>query len=245
MRIVDISTMLGPWAPQKLEFETAAGLVEKMNLYGIDEAYAYSSYAVKVSPLDGNYMLMEQIAGYEDRIKPCWVVLPTWDLETGKSLEDELKKYNVRMVRMMPNDHSYSVDTWVCGELYEMLQRNGIPVLFNQPDVSVGQLHAISSEYPNLPIIITQCEYGQNRNLYKLMEKHHNIYLEIATYYVFDGIEDIAISFGAERMVFGSRMPFQEGAAALGMTMLADISEAEKELIFSGNIDRLVKGSKV
>lgn len=107
MRVVDIGAMIGPWPLQKLEFETAAGLVEKMDHYGIDEAYAYSSYAARVSPLDGNYMLMEQLQGYEDRIHPCWVVVPTWDLETGGSLEEELKKYRVRLVRLLPSDHSF------------------------------------------------------------------------------------------------------------------------------------------
>lgn len=244
MRVVDIGAMIGPWPLQKLEFETAAGLVEKMDHYGIDEAYAYSSYAARVSPLDGNYMLMEQLQGYEDRIHPCWVVVPTWDLETGGSLEEELKKYRVRLVRLLPSDHSFSPEPWVCGDLYEMLQRNGIPVLLNQTDVTAGQIHAICSAYPDLPVILTQCEYTQNRNIYKLLELHPNFYLEIATYYIYDGLEDVARKFGAERMIFGSRMPFQEGAAALGMTLLADLTQEEKALILAGNADRLVKGGK-
>lgn len=59
-----------------------------------------------------------------------------------------------------------------------------------------------------------------------------------------DGLEDVARKFGAERMIFGSRMPFQEGAAALGMTLLADLTQGEKALILAGNADRLVKGGK-
>lgn len=245
MRIVDVSAMVGPWALRKLEFDSAEALVRKMDHYGISEAYAYSSYAVRVSPIDGNYLLAGQIKGFEDRIKPVWVVLPTWDLETGTSLETELKKHDVRMVRMFPNDHGYLMDTWVCDDLYAMLQRNRIPVMVNHCDVSLSQLHAVSSQYPELNIIITQCEYSQDRNLYKLFEKHSNIYLEIATYYVYDGVEDIAKKFGAQRMIFGSRMPFQEGGAALGMALMADVSETEREMILSGNIDRLLKGGKL
>lgn len=241
MRIVDVSTMVGPWGQQKLAFETARELVQKMDHYGIDETYAYSPYALKVNPVDGNKLLAEQLKGFEDRIKPCWVVIPTWDIESRVPLETALKENGVRMVRMMPNEHAYVLDTWVCGELYAMLSRNNIPVLFNNPDVTHGQLHAIANEYPNLKIIITQCEYQQNRILYKLLEKHPNIYLEISTYYIYNGVEDIAKRFGAERMIFGSRMPFQEPGAALGMVMLADISSGEREKILSGNIDALIK----
>lgn len=245
MRIVDVSTMLGPWPFQQLEFETAEDLIKKMDLYGIDEAYAYSSYSVKTNPVDGNYMLADQIKGYEKRIKPCWVVIPTWDIESPNKLEDELKKYDVRLVRMFPTEHQYSVEPWVCDDLYEMLQRNHIPVLFNGTDITPGQVHSIASAYPELPIILTQCDYGSNRNLYKLFAKHPNVYLEVATYYIYDGLEDMAKKFGAERMIFGTRMPFQEGAASLGMTLLSDLSDEEKEKIFSGNIDRLINGVRV
>lgn len=241
MRIVDVSTMLGPWALTKLEFSDAKSLVQKMDHYGIDEAFAYSSYAVRVSPLDGNYMLAEQIKGYEDRIHPVWDVLPTWDIECERPLEGELKKHGVKMVRMFPNNHALSLDVWACEKLYGMLQSKRIPLLLNGPDVTLGQLHAIATQFPQLPLILTQCDYNQNRALYALLEKHENVYLEIATYYIYDGIEDIVKNFGAKRMIFGSRMPFQEGAAALGMTMLADISEADRNLILAGNIDALLK----
>ncbi len=245
MRIVDISAMVGPWPFNKLEFSTAAQLVDQMEHLGIDIAYAYSSYAVRVNPIDGNYLLADQLKGFEDRIKPCWVVLPTWDIECERPLEQELKKYGVQMVRMMPKDHSYPVDPWVCGDLYAMLERNKIPVLFNGTDVSPAQIHAICSAFPELVVINTQCDYNQNRSLYKLLELHPNFYLEIATYYIYHGVEDIAKKFGAERMLFGSRMPFQEGAAALGMLMLADLTQAQREKILAGNIEKILKGGSV
>lgn len=241
MRVIDISAMVGPWPTDKLEFSTPEALVQKMDHYGIDQAFVYSSYAVKVNPVDGNKILMDQLKGFEDRLKPCWVILPTWDVESAVPLEEELKKNDVRMVRMMPPAHSYVPDPWVCGDVYGMLERNRIPLLFNMTDITVGQLHGIAQAYPQLPLIITQCEYGQNRSLYKLLELHPNIYLEISTYYIYNGIEDIAEKFGADRMIFGSRMPFQEGAAALGMTMLADISEEERAAILGGNIARLLE----
>ena len=242
MRVVDVSAMIGPWPTDKLEFSTPEALVRKMDHYGIDEAYVYSSYAVKVNPIDGNKLLMEQLKGFEDRLKPCWVILPTWDMESQRPLEEELKENNVKLVRMMPPAHSFMPEPWVCGEVYEMLQRRHMPLLFNMTDVTLSQIHAIAQAYPQLPIIMTQVEYGQNRSLYKLLQSHPNVYLEIATYYIYCGIEDIAKKFGAERMIFGSRMPFQEGAAALSMTMLADITEQERVKILSGNIETLLEG---
>jgi predicted TIM-barrel fold metal-dependent hydrolase len=121
-----------------------------------------------------------------------------------------------------------------------MLEKNRIPLLFSGTDVTVSQLHAISAAYPELPIILTQCEYPQNRSIYKLLEQHPRIYLEISTYYIYYGIEDIVEKFGAKRLLFGSRMPFQEGGAALGMTLLAAISETDRNKILGGNLDALL-----
>ena len=240
MRTVDINVMLGPWAPRKLEFDSADRLIEKMDFFKIDEAYVYSSYAVRSNPIDGNYILAEQIKGFENRLKQCWVVLPTWNYECKTQLSDELVRNKVHIVRLMPTDHSFLPDCWVCDSLYEVLSSMNIPMLINQSDISLNCLHEICTKYPLLPVIITRCEYIQNRSLYKLMEKHPNVYLEVSTYFVYNGIEDIAEKFGAKRLIFGSRMPFQEAAAAKGMVMLSDLSNSEKADILSRNADRLI-----
>lgn len=243
--IVDISCMIGPWPFHDLEFETAEQLLGKMDHFGIQTAYVYSSYAIKTSPLDGNYMLMDAIKGMEDRLKPCWVILPTWELESGKSLEEELRNNNVKMTRMFPNEQGYSLETWVCGDTFEMLQRNRIPLIINNPDVTWNQLHVICSQYPELPIILSQVEYQRGRMLYKVMEQHSNLYLDISTYYVYDGVEDIVARFGSKRMLFGSRMPFLEGGAALGMLLLADLADEQLSDVLFRNHDRLIKEVRI
>ena len=241
MRVIDINTMLGPWPHQKLEFETAEQLVKKMDRYGIETAWAYSSYAVKISPLDGNYMLMDQLKGYEDRIKPCWVIVPTWDMECDGSLEKELKENDVRMVRMLPAEHNFSLDPWVCADVYGMLSKNSIPLMLEHANAPAAQIHAVCQAFPELKVILAQCEFFQNRNLYMLMKQHQNLFLEISTYYVYSGVEDLVHRFGSQRILFGSHMPFQEGAAPLGMTLLADLMENEKEDILYRNAERLMR----
>ena len=242
MKVVDINTMLGPWPHQKLEFETADELLQKMDRYGIETAWAYSSYAQKISPLDGNYMLMDQLRGHEDRIRPCWVIVPTWDLESGGSLLKELKEHDVRLVRMMPAEHNFLLDPWVCADVYQMLSDNGIPLVLEHAGAPAGQVHAICEAYPDLKVILVQCEFFQNRNLYMLMQRHPNLYLEISTYYVYSGVEDLVRRFGSRRVLFGSHMPFQEGAAPLGMTLLADLTQDQKEDILCKNAERLLQG---
>ena len=60
-----------------------------------------------------------------------------------------------------------------------------------------------------------------------------------------DGIEDVCAKFGAERILFGSSLPYGAGSAAVSMITYANISEEEKELIASGNLERLLGGVKL
>ena len=55
-------------------------------------------------------------------------------------------------------------------------------------------------------------------------------------------MEDLVRRFGSRRVLFGSHMPFQEGAAPLGMTLLADLTQDQKEDILCKNAERLLQG---
>lgn len=242
MPIIDANTMIGLWPTKRLEFCSAEGLIKKMDYYSIDQAVVYSSISVKHNPIEGNMELIKQVSNFQNRLIPCWVVLPTWELETGKNLLEELKNNNIKVVRLFPKEHNFLLDEWVCGRLFSDLQAANIPLILDGSDVSPAQIHAICKTYPKLPIILAQSEYFLNRNLYKLFELHQNFYLELSTYFIYYGVEDIVRRFGPSRLLYGSRMPFQEAGAALGMIKIADISIQDKNMILYENLNGLIGG---
>ncbi len=245
MTIIDINFMIGRWPKEKLKFWSVEDLVKKMDYYHIDKAVVYSSMARKHSPVEGNIHLMNLIGNYHDRLIPSWVALPTWDIETGNRFIDDLKSNKVKLVRVFSKEHNYILDDWVCGSLFKDLELHYIPLLLDGEDVHSTEIHNICKNYPNLPVILTRPEYTNNRNIYKLFSLHSNFYLEISTYLVYGGIEDVVSRFGASRLIFGSHMPFQEGGAALTMVNYAEITAKERKMIFHQNFERILEGVKL
>jgi predicted TIM-barrel fold metal-dependent hydrolase len=242
MSVIDANALIGRWPNGSLKFSTAADLLKQMDALAINKALVYEASALKHSPVEGNITLMSSIANYPDRLIPCWVVLPTWKIETGRELIDDLRAHQVKAVRIFSKEHNFVLDEWSCGSMFAQLETAKIPLLLDGSEISPTQIHGICKAHPELPVILTQSEYFWNRNFYTLFDLHPNFYLEISTYFVYYGLEDFVNRFGASRLIFGSRMPFQEGGAALGMVKFADLSQDKQELILGKNLERLLGG---
>jgi predicted TIM-barrel fold metal-dependent hydrolase len=242
MSVIDANALIGRWPIGRLTFKTAADLLKRMNALSIDKALVYEASALKHTPLDGNITLMSSIADYRDRLIPCWVVLPTWKIETGRELIDDLRDNQVKAVRVFSKEHNFTLDEWLCGPMFTQLETARIPLLVDGSEISPSQIHGICKSHPELPLILTQSEYFFNRNYYALFDLHPNFYLEVSTYFVYYGLEDLTNRFGASRLIFGSRMPFQEGGATLGMVKFADLSQDKQDLVLGKNLERLLGG---
>ncbi len=220
-------------------------LIYKMRQYGIDSAMVYHSMAREYAPAEGNQLLMKEISG-NPFFQGVWVVLPhhTGEFPEPSILKEEMKKNNIRMVKMFPSvgEHGYSVSEWCCGELFEMLEKHRIPLMIGVRQISFNDLHEVMTAHPQLRMILTDMYYSVGRNLYPLLKKFEHIYVEVSGYKIFGGIEEFCRLFGSERMIFGSGMPIYSGGSATGMINYADITPEEKRRIASENLERLLGG---
>jgi predicted TIM-barrel fold metal-dependent hydrolase len=88
---------------------------------------------------------------------------------------------------------------------------------------------------------LTNLHYNCARNLYPLLAKFENLYVETIGFKVYGGIEDVCEKFGAGRLLFGTGAPKYAGSGAVGMITYAGISDAEKRMIASGNLERILE----
>jgi len=226
-------------------FYKAEDLKKRMEHYGIAKALVYHSLAREYSPLAGNNMLMEAIRQYTE-FYPMWVVMHhhTNEFYTPEELKEKLRVNNVRAVRMFPGIHeqAYSTEKWNCGELFSMLESCRIPLFLGMNQLGLNDLARICTEYPGLVIILTDLSYSIDRNLYGLLGSFGNLKIEISGYKVHNGIEEICGRFGAERIIFGSKMPEFSGGSAVSVINYARISQKEKQMIAHENIEKLLEG---
>ena len=223
-------------------FYETTELLRKMKYYGIEKALAYHSLSTGYHPATGNDILMEQVADIPELL-PCWVVMPhhTGEFPEPQALRQSMKRRGVRAVKMCPANHGYSTAEWNCGELFSMLAQCKAPLTLGYDQTSPDAVHNILENHPGLVIILTNLPNGCARNVYPLLKKFPELYLETIGFKPLEGVEDVCEKFGAGRLIFGSGAPLYSGGAAIGMLSYASISEEEKDMIAHKNLEQLLE----
>lgn len=226
-------------------FCTVEELVGRMKNYGIAKALVHHAMAREYDPGTGNRMLLEEIRIYPSLI-PVWVVMPHYTGEFPRPVEwvEGAIQSGVRAVRIFPSvsDQNFCVEEWNCGEMLRIIEKHKMPLLIDMDQLGWNEMHGLLSRHPGLKVLLTNAGYRIDRNLYRLLELHKNLFLETSGYKVFNGIEEICSRFGAHRLVFGSGMPVFSGAASVSMIHYAQISEKDRRRIFYENLEELLEG---
>jgi hypothetical protein len=252
MEFFDVNCMIGEWGFENLHFKTAGELSEEMDRLRIYKALVFDSRAWLYDPKTGNDILIGEINGYE-RLVPVMVLASLVENEFGgvNHLYDYMEKTGAGAVRLFPNDHNYTLNLWNVSKLFSMLNEIRLPVflecrpLEGSIDNMYGQIYDIAKFYRDIPIVLLSSGYRSLRILYELFANCQNIHIDTSTFIAYRGIEDIVKNFGAERILFGTRMPFMEGGVSVGRLIYADITQEDRESIASGNILKLLQGSRL
>jgi hypothetical protein len=228
-----------PAVPVGRPYLSSEEVISEMDRLGIAECWCTGWRALENSAVLGNRMLGDELAG-SGRLHPVWVVLPPGTDETPapRDLLAEMRDAGVGLVRAEPGRHGYSLEEWCCGQLWAALEDGRVPVLLSSD--RWGQIDAMLSAHPGLPVILTGTGYRANRVLYPLLDGHANLRLEISTYLTNEGLRDVAARFGAERLIYGSGSPTVCPEEALGTLNYSGLSDAEKSAVAGGNLRALL-----
>lgn len=239
--LFDCNAQIGRFGkPVHESFFAPGELVDRLAPLGIRRALVYHALSKELHPAEGNPALAGEIAGLP--LVGCWVAMPhhTGEMPPPAEFVRQMRAAEVRAVRLFPGLHQYSLGDWCSGELLDELERSRVPVLIEAGQTSYDQIASVLASHPGLRIVLLQTSYRCDRFIYPLLEKHEHLHIETSTYVVSGGIEAICSRFGASRLVFGTCSPFHDPGAAVGIITYADISDTEKQLIASGNLDRLL-----
>ena len=97
------------------------------------------------------------------------------------------------------------------------------------------------SDFPRLPLVLLDIGYRSDSYLFPLLQRFPSLYFDSATYLAHRQLEAFVEQFGAERILFGSRLPFFTPASSLAVLSSARISDAARRSIAGGNLRRLLR----
>jgi len=219
----------------ELALETS-DLLAEMERFGIERALVSHFASEEYDAQEGNREL-SQIAS--KRLVPVWAGLP------DRESIDRLSVYNPAAVRLHfgVSRHNFSPALWCSGELYAYLQDHSVLTLVALEDIGWPALVELLENFPKLPILLLETGYRSDRYLFPLLKKFPNLYFDTSTYVAHRQLEAFVLHFGPDRMIFGSRLPLYNPAAALFVLGTARIGDEARLAIAGGNLRRLLRGA--
>lgn len=237
----DANCVLGRWPEGGPTLETAERVRGAMDRLGVAKALVRHSMASLDDVSLGNNLLIEELAGHE-RLVPCWSALPPITGEMGALSHwlDSLSANGVPAVCIHPASHGYPLTDWQCDSLLGPLAERHYLLIIEVSEVKWEELHWLCESHAGLSVAILNTGYRVLRPLFALLDAHPNLHLDISTLSNFCGIEEACSRFGAERLLFGTGEPRNDGAGAVTALNYAALDRAEIEAIAAGNLERLL-----
>ncbi len=255
--IVDTNVYLGYFAFRQLRHNTATELLRLMDEKGIDKAMVSSASAITYrNTQPANRELAAAVRPHRDRLIPCAIINPFY-----VGWRDDLKicceQFGMRGLRLYPKWHNYALSDPCCLDLIHeaTAQRMivSIPIrvedyrqrswLVDVPDVPLGEIVDLVKACPKARFILlngagyTGSPLGKKDN-----DLPANYCIEISrlSATLANEIGTLVSRLGAERIVFGSGMPFKSPDPALLKLEVLDASPETKDKILGGNAIRLL-----
>ena len=198
----------------------------------------------------------DEIAAYRDRTPDrfpvgCGIVEP----RDGAVAFDEIDRVADELGLVALSFHTrfqgVSLDSrWIVRYLERMGERNLVPVIHamdDTPEEALWKLASIAREQPDLTLLALDAFGGfeATRQCFFVADVAPNIVFDTSLSYNFDFIEDFAVRFGAERVVFGTDLySFPVGrriSHLLPQVEASSLSDADKAAVLGGTARRLLR----
>ena len=224
-------------------FADGPALLQHMDGAGINRALVWHIAQFDDSPVVGNRLLAEAIAGCE-RLTGCWTLLPPQTKEiVTPDLFGRMKTARIRSLRVCPSAHRYLLNRITFGSFLDEVAHRRIPVFLSlQYGMDWPGVYRLLEQYPALTCILSDLgSWSQDRYTFPLLENFDRVFIETSMLSIEDGgVEGVVAKYGAERLLFGTGLPARYAESAMLQLTHAEISEVDRQAIACGNLERLL-----
>lgn len=232
---------------------TAEALRDELAYFGIAAALVCHAEAAERNLHLGNARVLEELDSASG-LHPAWVIPmhTTIDYPAPGEYVANMLDQGVRAVRVWPPPyHGYLADPWALGPLWDELADQKIPVLVGTSDLgrfpdqpasgfSAKNLYEICRRHPSLPVVVVRLNFSALSVAVPLLRECPNLFVELSYFTTHRGVEYLVGQVGAERLLFGSGLPWASPGPGIAAVQYAMIDDEERQLIAGDNLRRLL-----
>ena len=260
--VIDFLVGIGHWPFRELEFGAVTALVEHLNAEGIEKAVVYPIAAILAKDcMWGNREVAGAAASHPGQLIPFACInpaFPGWERDFAECFGE----LGFRGLRLYPTYHGYTLDDGCAREILAAAQEIGVPAalavrvederqhhwLVKVPPLDLGAAAGAIARFQKTRFILSAATYPEMCAVAPLLAGRDNWSVDIARMqgrHARPGPVEVMVraveEFGAERILFGSNLPFQYLQASLLKVRKAAIDPGFKEMILSRNAFRLLE----
>jgi predicted TIM-barrel fold metal-dependent hydrolase len=265
--LIDINAYVGHWPFMQLKYNTCEALGQRMDRFGVDVSLISNLNGIFYkNTQSANKELYEEIKAlkrYRDRFVPFAVINPIyagWQYD----LEECVKKFGMKGIRVYPKYHDYEINDPSLIELVKKARDMNLPVAFNykmvdsrqrswmdidyvaytpRPEWALKNIFPIIKEVPDAKYMILNVTNSMQLNEADAALFHKADVLMDTSGRTLTDLGSLLKTQGKERFAFGTHSPILDYLT--GMLRIEALRENEadaatKELLRSGNAKKFL-----
>lgn len=222
----------------------AANLLGEMDFCGVRRALVWHIAQMEASPLTGNPLLAEKIAG-QPRLLGCSAILPNQGNEFPPFEEffQQMRPAGMVGLRAFPLNHHFFLNRVSVASWLDAAAGRRLPFFLSvRWGANWDIAYQLLDEFPQLVCVI--CDHGcwgEDRRFRPLLERYPNVYIDTAQYMLDGGIEAFVNDYGPDRLLFGSGFPTNYLGGMMLAIQHAQISPEARAAIAGKNLERILQ----
>jgi predicted TIM-barrel fold metal-dependent hydrolase len=246
--VVDAHAHLGVWFNFRIPGNPwAEGMVAAMDACGIDVAVIAPHAGIGPDMAEGNALAADAVGRFPKRFAAYCAINPNCpESDIVAEMDKYLEHPAFKGIKIHPVTHDYPADGDRYRPVWEAAAERGLPVLVHTWDGDArcrpSLFDKIGEEFPNARIILGHSGATPTgiREAAEAVQKRPNLHLDLTKSLMHRGMVEVMVAqVGAERILFGTDLPFIGSSGQIGHLAAARISEEDKQKIFGLNARKL------
>ena len=226
-----------------------AELLKEMDRNGVDKVLVRHGNMAAAGVLITNREISSMLKdAASDRLYGVWGILPSQcnELPAGKEFFEAMKFNNIKALTLMPDEHRFVACRLTIGKLMDEAAERKIPVLLHGFKLNWKAIYDFMKEFPHIYSIVSAGhKWGSDRNIRPLLENYENLCVELAGYWVPEGVRDLAEIYGADRILYGSGFPTYGHGSGMLQLKQSGLNESDIAKIAGLNMAQLIEGAEI
>lgn len=242
--VIDAHTHMGPDSGADMPFSSPEEMIAVMDRENIERIFC-SPHSALHDPNVGNSELEEVMKKYPDRVMGYYCFNPNYEEKYLENIENVINVPGYIGLKFLPTYHRYPLDGDNYKKALEFANKHKLYMLIhtwgnNDPHNGPRHIKMLCEKYPDITFIMGHSAPGELDGAIDIVKNHDNVMLDICDIHRHNGIIDKMVrEVGADKVIFGTDMPWYDPNYGIGSVLFSRISDEDKYKILYGNAKKI------